>query len=438
MEMKHSHEFRDPIHTFIHVRSDERKVINSEPFQRLRNIHQLALTYLVYPGATHRRFEHSLGVMHLASQIYDIITGPGNVHSRINYLLPDGDSLRYWRSVIRMAALCHDIGHLPFSHAAEHKLLPKGWDHERITKDLILSDEMKEIWNNMTAPLRPEDVVKLSVGVKKCPELQFTIWETILSEVIVGDSFGADRMDYLLRDSYHAGVQYGRFDHNRLINSIRILPRSEKGSLEPSLGIEQGGLEAAESLILARYFIYRQVYFHHIRRVYDIHLIDFLQNWLPAGQFGTNKHDHLSMTDAEVISGIRQCAIDPQHQAHDAASRIQNRNHFRRVFTGVPGDKAGAVLEPGKALFEQACKVFGDERLRHDYVPPKASTPDFPVLLYDGAVASCHGLSQVMENIPTMEVDSIYCCQSVQADVKQWLEQNKNQILNLAGQENLI
>ena len=130
--MKHQHEFRDPIHTFISVRTDERAVIDSRPFQRLRNIHQLALTYLVYPGATHRRFEHSLGVMDLATRIFDTVTNIENIyHPDVRDIVPDKDALRYWRSVLRMAALCHDVGHLPFSHAAEHKLLPKGYDHEK-------------------------------------------------------------------------------------------------------------------------------------------------------------------------------------------------------------------------------------------------------------------------------------------------------------------
>jgi HD superfamily phosphohydrolase len=436
--MKHSHEFRDPIHTFIEVRSDERKVINSRPFQRLRNIHQLALTYLVYPGATHRRFEHSLGVMHLASHIFDIVCSTGNIHPKIRDIFPDRDALRYWRSVIRMAALCHDIGHLPFSHAAEHRLLPKGWNHERLTKDLILSDEMREIWQSMTPPLRAEDVVKLAVGVKSAPELEFSIWETLLSEIIVGDSFGADRMDYLLRDSYHAGVQYGRFDHNRLINSIRILPREDQQSDEPALGIEHGGLEASESLILARYFIYKQVYLHHIRRVYDIHLIDFLNLWLDGGNFSTELEKHLAITDAEVISGIRSCARDIAHPAYDPAIRIESRNHFRRVYSSIRKDKEGAVLKPGERLFELARGKFEPRLLRHDFIPPKATTPDFPVLLYNGFVQSSLNLSQVMEKIPTMEVDSIYCCKSIAGEVSKWIEENKVEALNLAKQENLV
>src|SRR5215216_5776959 len=114
------HEVRDPIHVFVRLDSNERKVLNSHPFQRLRYIHQLALTYLVYPGATHRRFEHSLGVMELAGRVYDVVTAPNNVrHDSVRKIVPQSDFDRaYWRRVIRMAALCHDIGHLAFSHAA--------------------------------------------------------------------------------------------------------------------------------------------------------------------------------------------------------------------------------------------------------------------------------------------------------------------------------
>lgn len=100
-----------------------------------------------------------------------------------------------------MAALCHDIGHLPFSHAAEDTLLPPSWNHERLSRLLIESDEMKSIWKNMVPPLEPEHVVKLALGARKARDLQFSKWEAILSEIIVGDSFGVDRIDYLLRDS---------------------------------------------------------------------------------------------------------------------------------------------------------------------------------------------------------------------------------------------
>src|SRR5438093_3587490 len=133
--VKALHEIRDPVHTFIRVDTDERMVVNSPPVQRLRHVHQLALTYLVYPGATHRRFEHSLGVVELAGRVFDVVTDPDHIHPQVREVLPDLSGVRreYWRRAVRMAALCHDLGHLPFSHAAEHELLPEGWDHERLT-----------------------------------------------------------------------------------------------------------------------------------------------------------------------------------------------------------------------------------------------------------------------------------------------------------------
>jgi uncharacterized protein len=254
--LKHEHEVRDPVHVFIHFDSDERKVIDSRPLQRLRHIHQLALTYLIYPGATHKRFEHSLGVMDLASRVFDIVVKDQNVSEEVRRFLPEinqDNKLMYWRSALRMAALCHDVGHLPFSHAAEDKLLPEAWNHERLTKEIILSGEMKSIWEAMTPPLRPEDIVKLALGPRKAG-LKFSRWETILSEIIVGDAFGVDRIDYLLRDSHHAGVSYGRFDHHRLLETLRILPTP--ATREPALGVEYGGLQSAEALVIARYLIY--------------------------------------------------------------------------------------------------------------------------------------------------------------------------------------
>ena len=312
---KHVHEIRDPIHTFVRLDSAERQVLDSRPFQRLRHIHQLALTYLVYPGATHKRFEHSLGVMELASRVFDTVTSHANVTDRVRDRLgqlDNRDELAYWRRVLRMAALCHDLGHLPFSHAAEQYLLPDGWDHERMTRELIRSDEMRAIWDGMRPPLVPEDIMKLAVGQKKAAELRFSAWESILSEIIVGDAFGVDRMDYLLRDSHHAGVAYGRFDHYRLVDTLRILalPAADRAqeSGEPALGLESGGIQSAEALMLARYFMYSQVYFHAVRRIHDIHLMDFLREWLDGGMFSTDAQEHLKITDNEVTAAFLDAA----------------------------------------------------------------------------------------------------------------------------------
>ena len=120
-----------------------------------------------------------------------------------------------------MAALTHDVGHLPFSHAAEKALLPAGVRHEDLSREIILSEELKPIFADLK--IDSQDVAKLAVGPNHF-DAKFSVWESILYEMIGGNVFGADRIDYLLRDAYHAGVAYGHFDHSRLIETMRILP----------------------------------------------------------------------------------------------------------------------------------------------------------------------------------------------------------------------
>ena len=161
---KNTHEIRDPLYMFIKLNSDERKVLDSVPLQRLRNIHQLSMSYLVYPGATHKRLEHSLGVMELATKIFDIVTDPENRYYNGPISSVSNDKIQYWRRVVRMAALCHDVGHLPFSHASED-LFPDGYNHEVMTRDIIKSDIFEEIWDDMK--VKSSDVAKIAVGPKE-------------------------------------------------------------------------------------------------------------------------------------------------------------------------------------------------------------------------------------------------------------------------------
>jgi hypothetical protein len=157
-------------------------------------------------------------------------------------------------------------------------------------------------------------------------------------------------MDFLLRDSLHAGVAYGRFDHHRLIDSLRILPepRVDEADEErpPTLGLEEGGIYTAEALLLARYFMYQQVYFHHVRRAYDIHLIDFLRAWLPEGypidpsQHPVDLSRHLAMNDNVVLAAMEDAAFDSQAVGHDPARRFITRDHFRLLYSRRPQDVA--------------------------------------------------------------------------------------------------
>ena len=438
---KQTHEIRDPIHVFVRLTMEERKVVNSRPFQRLRHIHQLALTYLVYPGATHRRFEHSLGVMELAARIYDVVTNPEVVSDEIKSLLPelnDRDKLRYWCRVLRVAALCHDVGHLPFSHAAEKELLPDGWDHERLSRILIESPEMAALWNQMTPPLRVDDIVKLALGPKKARDLKFSVWETILSEIIVGDAVGADRIDYLLRDSHHAGVAYGRFDHYRLVDTLRILPsrRTGKGEqpAEPALGVEEGGIQSAEALLLARYLMYSQVYMHPVRRIYDIHLKDFLFEWLPGGRFPTDAPGHLTMTDNEVTSAMYTAAFDAGRPGHTHAKRLMCREHFKLLYQRHPDDLA-RNLEAVDRVYEAISGRYGAENVRRDQYPPKGGLADFPVRVKDGRIASAMSMSETLRRLPPVVLDSVYINPGLVDEAKQWLDANRDMIITRKAEE---
>lgn len=424
-------EIRDPIHVFVRFVPDEEKIIATRAYQRLRFIHQLALTYLVYPGATHRRFEHCLGVMEVASRIYDVVTNPQNIHhDSVREVVPrardDRRGHEYWGQVLRCAALCHDMGHLPFSHAAEKELLPEGWDHERLSEEIIMGEDLQPLWKELK--IQPEDIVKLALGPKKC-KLEFSDWDAILSEIIVGDVFGADRIDYLLRDSYHAGVSYGRFDHYRLIDTLRILPTSEKDSQEPALGTERGGLESAEALLWARYFMYTQLYFHPTRRIYDIHLKEFLKEWLPQGQFPTDVDGHLSLSDNEVTSAMWKAANDAGDKGHELASRIISREHFRQIYEPTSADQKQA-LEPAKNVFDTLAARFGPDKVRRDVYPQKGGSYDFPVYTKEGVIDSSLALSSTLAQVPTFSVDRVYVSIDIREDAQRWLTQDRERLVS--------
>ncbi len=424
MARKAHHEVRDPLHVFVCLDSDERRVVDAPAIQRLRHIHQLALTYLVYPGATHRRFEHSLGVMELASRVYDIVLKDENLVDKVRDIRPQNFQAEYWRRVIRMAALCHDIGHLPFSHAAEKELLPERTTHEHLTLEFIRSKEMNTLWDALK--LQVEDVAKVAVGPGVYSE-PLSPWETILSEIIVGDAFGVDRMDYLLRDSLHAGVAYGRFDHFRLIDCIRILPKIG-GADEPTLGISHGGLHSAEAMLLARYFMYMQLYFHPVRRVYDIHLKDFLKEWLPGGSFSANIHDHLKITDNEVWAALLEAARDERQKGSLHAKRIVERKHFKVIYSRNPAD---IKLHPdaAQAVYRHACEEFGGASVRYDSYKQKQQSVDFPILMGDGRIVSAFELSDTLQKLPVAALDFVFIDPTIREKAENWLRKTRTEIL---------
>ena len=417
---------------FIRLDSDERAVLDSRPVQRLRHLHQLALTYLVYPGATHRRFEHALGTMELAGRAFDVITHEQNLQPAVRDRLPElaqPDKRTYWRRVLRMAALCHDLGHLPFSHAAEKELLPEGETHEDMTVQLINSPELMRLWRETIPPLLPEHIAKLAVGRKRSGHT-LSDWEALLSELIVNDAFGVDRIDYLLRDSHHVGVAYGRFDHHRLIDTLRILLQPESGA--PALGVDAGGLHSAEALLLARYFMYTQVYYHRVRLAYDQHLIDFLRKWLPGGVIPLDVEKFMHYTDAEVTVGMLEAANDPAHPAHTYARRIIDRQHFRRVYTRSPGDLT-YCQNPGRVVGGALEQEFGPDKVKAIERVEGGAVVSFPVLDDNGSVVDAQELSQTLRTIPPATYDYILVDPAIREASRAWIAENKAAVLEAAG-----
>lgn len=433
---KSLHEFRDPVHTFIVVNTDERRIIDSRAFQRLRHIHQLALTFLVYPGATHKRFEHCLGVMELAGRVFDVLTRVENrrTNGRLKdvFITPDPHDQKhqYWRQVVRLGALCHDLGHIPFSHGAE-SLLPEGSHHEDLSLRVIRSLPMQELFRHF--PVLADDVAKVAVGPAKWKNASFTPWEELMSEIVTGDAFGVDRIDYLLRDSLHTGVAYGRFDHYRLIDSLRILWDEEQQ--KAVIGIEHGAVHAAEAMQLARYYMFEQLYYHRVRLAVDAHLREYLRLYVGEGGYPTEVEAHLRMTDDHVLAKMQDDAADPFAAGHGLARRILDRDFFRLLYDRRTEDldrNLGAVdLVFTAALAEfgqhQVLRVTNISRGRPESAAPKPFR--FAVEREDGNVVSSLQVSQILGQLPKAVYDHVFVAPEIIETAREWLQVHRRGIL---------
>lgn len=273
--------FRDPIHGFIRADKLESELINSRPMQRLRFVHQLGLTYMIFPGAEHSRFSHVLGTMHLAGRVYDALAQKSG--GRL-----DPDPRSRTRRLVRVAALLHDVGHAPMSHVAED-LFEDGIDHEGMTRLLLTMPELEEIFDEHGEGLKPIDVVRVL-------QKEATDGDEILSDIITGE-LDVDKMDYLLRDSLYCGVRYGNYDLERLLDTVVPIVDPETGRAR--IGVERGGIHALEALVMARYYMFTQVYFNATGKVMELHFNEWLRNegrqW-PSDPEAFLKHDDVTVT----------------------------------------------------------------------------------------------------------------------------------------------
>ena len=297
--------FRDPVHGFIHADSLERALIDSRPVQRLRSIRQLGFTSLVFPGAEHARFSHVLGAMELAGRVYDALA------NRNPDLLDNQPGSRD-RRLVRVAALLHDIGHAPFSHSAE-VLFEEDLDHEAMTQRVLRTAELESIFQRWGEGVEPTRVARLL-------EHPGTARERLLAQ-IVSSELDVDKMDYLLRDSLFCGVRYGNFDLARLLDTMVPLEDPETG--EWGLGVAEGGVHALEALVMARYYMFTQVYFNRVGKALELHFNEWLkeidQHW-PA-----DPEAFLELDDISTMTAMR--SSQSEH-----ALAVVERRYFPMVF----------------------------------------------------------------------------------------------------------
>jgi uncharacterized protein len=328
---------RDPIHGDIAIDGVFMRLLDTKYVQRLRGVRQNGLCYLVYPAMNSTRFEHCLGVYHLAGRL--------SRHLGIS----EEDEL-----ILRAAALLHDIGHGPFSHTFDSLFMEYGMDHEMRSFDLIRSSEISDILEQAgISPSRVADTVR-GVG---------SLGKLLSSEVDV------DKMDYLIRDAYYAGVAYGVTDIERLMGTLE-LARND-------LIVDSGGLEAVESLLINRSMMHQTVYRHHTKRIAES-MMNHAVRKLVKG-----RDDAVSLFGMDDITLI--CALrGGGGYCGDIMDRIDSRRLFKRVFSerivrldadsrrelsGNPGSFEGRLsrslgIEEGYALFDYPTPSMSEYRVR--------------------------------------------------------------------------
>ncbi|QDI89019.1 HD domain-containing protein [Candidatus Nitrosopumilus sp. SW] len=293
----------DPIHDFIRVYDHELSIIDNPIFQRLRRIRQLSGAHLTYPAAQHTRFEHSLGVMHIASQA-------GHVLNEKGFFKYDDIE------ILRLAGLLHDIGHGPFSHLFEEIIQEKKISHEDFGKEIILKSEIGDILtkNGFDKKL----VTKIAFGDSK---FQY------MNEIVSG-ALSADMMDYLLRDGYFTGAEHAKIDHKRITQSLDVHQKK--------LALERSALYSFESMMHSRYQMFKAVYFHKTVRAAEVMLLEALRSSDDEFGFSTfNLDEFIQLTDEYVLSSLLSSKTSKLKRARKFAQDYQNRKLLKCVFESI-------------------------------------------------------------------------------------------------------
>jgi HD superfamily phosphohydrolase len=295
---------KDPIHGYVRISLTERSVIDTEPVQRLKRIRQLAGSEFVYPAANHTRFEHVIGAMHLAGTLAEALPV---------------DFPRHQRKQLRLAALLHDIGHGPFSHVFE-PLLAKylGKRHEDFVPWLVNETDLAEKLE--AAGFDASTLGRLAIGKlanRKRPYL----------DQIISSSVDVDKMDYVVRDSFHTGAGYGSFDVHRLLYAMDII--------DNSLSVDGSAVATLESFLLARFESFRTIYFHRASRAVQIMMVRALEaarDELRLLDFD-GPEDYLKLDDYKVWTALKECKKSRKIMQDLEARRLLKCAYERTLFS---------------------------------------------------------------------------------------------------------
>jgi HD superfamily phosphohydrolase len=384
---KYVAEIRDPVHGYVKVTEVERDLIDSPFVQRLRRVHQLAGSYLVYPGAVHTRFEHVIGAMHIAGRIAESLVQNSDVEpERVQE--------------VRLAALLHDVGHGPYSHIYEEVLEEKSdVTHEDISQRIVRETSVADILDRHG--YSPPRMSSLAVG-------KASRGPPYLNEIIAG-GLSADIMDYLLRDSYFTGVEYGKVDVQRVMNSLY--------AMDGHLVLDEAAIYAFEAMLLARYEMFKAVYFHRTVRAAELMLVHSMK--MADDLLGlTDLSDlerYLDLTDEVVLHKL--ISLDRSsprlREARNLAVDFRNRRLVKCVFERLAQRKDQVVeqLFAKSRLRGQVVSTLA-ERARVDPMYVYLDVPTTPSVPYTSSrealtkvrVASVEGERRVTRTISIAEM----------------------------------
>lgn len=390
--MKTPHAIRDSIHGYVRLSDLEIEGIDTRELQRLRGISQLGLTERVYPGARHSRFEHALGTLEVATRILEDLRARLGLEGLLAPLGLSPQRSEYDRllQITRWVALLHDVGHTPFSHGTEH-LLPGGVGHEAWTAKLVSGGQVGDVIRGHDPELL-EDVLRvLRVAHKTRSKLPPAL--AFARELIAGE-IGADRMDYLLRDSAATGVRYGVFDLGRVLHTVVPIIEPEKN---PTLGVERGGVLAVEGLLWSRVSMFEQVYYHRTRRILDRHLGNFLK--VAVGTYPAEHVEYLAWNDARVWELLRTRSLEAKLPGARDARRILERKQHRALPQEIQAADGKHVRQWIESWANHVRREQPEADPIGDIVPPPASEPGVTVLEPTGDLSSWEDVSSA--KVPT-------------------------------------